>query len=112
MERVNQPLPNSLMVSCSIDIHNLRLVQAGGLRKGAVSVYVIEQDEVGKVLRQWSKTYDLQLDERQYVALLRSGMPFRQNVQPKAGVTTLRILVEDPATAEIGSLIIPLSRVH
>ncbi len=111
VERVNQPLPNSLMVACSIDIHNLRLVQTGGMRKGAVSVYVIEQDEAGKVLRQWSKTYDLQLDERQYMALLRSGMPFRQNVQPKAGVTTLRILVEDPTTADIGSLIIPLSQV-
>ena len=111
VERVNQPLPNSLMVACSIDIHNLRLVQAGGLRKGAVSVYVIEQDEAGKVLSQWSKTYDLQLDESQYVALIRSGMPFRQNVQPKAGATTLRILVEDPATAEVGSLIIPLSQV-
>jgi VWFA-related protein len=111
VERLNQPLANSLMVACSIDIHNLRLGQAGGLRKGAVSVYVLQQDAAGKVLGQWTKTYDLQLDERQYVALLRSGMPFRQNVQPKAGVTTLRILVEDPATAEIGSLIIPLSQV-
>jgi len=111
VERVNQPLSNSLMVACLIDIHNLRFVQAGGLRKGAVSVYVVEQDVIGKVLSQWSKTYDLKLDERQYVALLRSGMPFRQNVQPKDGVTTLRILVEDPSTSEIGSLIIPLSQV-
>jgi hypothetical protein len=38
-------------------------------------------------------------------------MPFSQDVLPKAGLTTLRILVEDPATAEIGSLIIPLSQV-
>jgi hypothetical protein len=111
VERVNQPLPNSLLVACSIDIHNLRFVQAGGVRKGAVSVYVVEQDVIGKVLSQWSKTYDLQLDEKQYVALLRSGMPFRQNVQPKDGVTTLRILVQYPATAEVGSLIIPLSQV-
>jgi hypothetical protein len=63
------------------------------------------------VLSQWTKTYDLQLSEKQYAALLKSGMPFSQDVQPKAGVTTLRILVEDPATAEIGSLIIPLSQV-
>ncbi len=111
VERVNQPLANSLMVACSIDIHNLRFVQAGGLRKGAVSVYVLQQDAAGKVLGQWSKTYDLQLSDKQYAALLRSGMPFRQNIQPKDGVTTLRILVEDPATAELGSLIIPLSQV-
>jgi VWFA-related protein len=112
VDRVNQPPPNSLRLLCSIDIHNLRLVQSGDLRKGAVHVYVIEQDGVGKVLRQWDKTYDLQLSEKQYAALLKSGLPFSQNVQPKAGVTTLRILVEDPATSEIGSLIIPLSQIE
>jgi VWFA-related protein len=112
VDRVNQPPPNSLRLLCSIDIHNLRLVQSGDLRKGAVHVYVIEQDGVGKVLRQWDKTYDLQLSEKQYAALLKSGLPFSQNVQPKAGVTNLRILVEDPATSEIGSLIIPLSQIE
>jgi len=110
VDRVNQPLPNSLRLLCSIDIHNLRLVQTGDLHKGAVSVYVIQQDGVGKVLSQWIKTYDLQLSEKQYTALLKSGMPFSQDVQPKAGVTTLRILVEDSATADVGSLIIPLSQ--
>jgi VWFA-related protein len=110
VDRVNEPLPNSLRLLCSIDVHNLRLVQTGDLRKGAVSVYVIQQDGVGKVLSHWTKTYDLQLSEKQYAALLKSGMPFSQDVQPKAGVTTLRVLVEDPATSDIGSLIIPLSR--
>ncbi len=111
VDRVDQPLPNSLKLLCSIDIHNLRLVQTGDLHKGAVSVYVIQQDGVGKVLSQWTKTYDLQLSRKQYAALLKSGMPFSQDVQPKAGLTTLRVLVEDPATTEIGSLIIPLSQV-
>ena len=111
VDRVNQPLPSSLRLLCSIDIHNLQLVQTGNLRKGAVSVYVIEQDRSGKVLSQWSRTYDLRLSEKQYAVLLKSGMPFSQDVQPKAGVTTLRVLVEDPATAELGSLIIPLSQV-
>src|SRR5208282_3364034 len=78
VDRVNQPLPNSLKVLCSIDIHNLRLAQTGVLREGAVSVYVIEQDGTGKVLSQWSKTFDLRLSEKQYAALLKSGMPFSQ----------------------------------
>ncbi len=112
VDRVNEPLPNSLRILCSIDIHDLRLVQTGDLRRGAVSVYVIQQDEAGKVLSQWSETYDLRLSVKQYTALLKSGMPFRQDVQPKAGATTVRVLVEDPATAEVGSLIIPLSQVH
>jgi len=110
VDRVDQPMPNSLRLLCSIDIRSLRLLQTGDLRKGAVSVYVIQQDGVGKVLSQWTKTYDLQFSEKQYATLLKSGMPFTQDVQPRTGVTTLRVLVEDPATAEIGSLIIPLSR--
>ena len=111
VDRVNEPLPNSLKVLCSIDIHNLRLAQTGNLRKGAVSVFVIQQDVVGKVLGQWTKTYDLQLSEKQYAALLNSGMPFTQNVQPKPTATTLRVLVQDPATAQIGTLIIPLAQI-
>jgi VWFA-related protein len=111
VDRVDQPLPNSLRLLCSIDIHNLQLAQTGDSRKGAISVYVIQQDGVGKVLSQWSKTYDLRLSEKQYAALLKSGMPFSQDVQPKSGATMLRILVQDPTTAEIGSLIIPLSQV-
>jgi VWFA-related protein len=111
VDRVNHPLPNSLKVFCSIDIHNLRFVQAGDLHKGAVTVYVVQQDATGKMLGQWGKTFTLQLAEKQYAALLNSGMPFSQDVQPKPGVTTLRILVEDPATAEIGSLIIPLAQI-
>jgi VWFA-related protein len=111
VERVNQPLPNSLRLLCSIDIYNLQLVQTGDLRKGAVSVFVIQQDATGKALSQWTKTYDLQLSEMQYTALLKSGMSFTQDVQPKAGATTLRVLVQNPTTAEVGSLIIPLSQV-
>jgi VWFA-related protein len=111
VDRVNQPLPNSLKLSCSIDIHTLRLVQTGDLHKGALNVYVVQQDGTGKMLSQWAKTYDLQLTEKQYAALLNSGMPFTQNVQPKPTATTLRVLVQDPATAQLGSLIIPLSQV-
>src|SRR5271167_2327191 len=65
VDRVNQPLPNSLRLLCSVDIHSLRFVQTGDLRKGAVSVYVIQQDGGGKVLSRWSKTYDLRLTEKQ-----------------------------------------------
>jgi VWFA-related protein len=111
LDRVDHPLPNSLMLSCSIDIHNLRFVQNADLHKGAVRVYVLQQDAAGKVLGQWTKTYDLQLSDKQYAALLKSGMPFHQDVQPKPGTTTLRLLVQNPATAELGSLIIPLSQV-
>jgi VWFA-related protein len=112
LDRTNQPRANSLNLVCSIDIHNIQLVQSGNLRKGAIVVYVIGQDAAGKVLHQWGKTYNLQFTDDQYAALLKSGIPFRQGIQLRPDVTTLRVLVEDPATSEVGSLIIPLSQVN
>jgi len=110
VERVNQP-PHSLRVLCTIDAHNLRLVQSGGLRKGSVEVYIVEQDQTGKVVLQSGKTFTLQFPEKQYDALLKSGILFHEFVQPHADVTTLRVLVEDPSTSELGSVIIPLAQI-
>jgi VWFA-related protein len=111
LERVNEPRADSLNLVCSIDLHGIRFTQSGNLRKGTVVVYVIEQDKTGKTLLRWDKGYNLQFTESQYAALLKSGIPFRQNVEPRPGATTLRVLVEDPATSEVGSLIIPLSQI-
>ena len=111
VSRVNQPAPNSLALSGSIGIQDLQLAQSGEIRTGALDITVIEQDQTGKVLRESANRINLRFTEKQYPAVLKSGITFRKTVQPQAGMTTLRVLVEDPATAEIGSLIIPLSQV-
>ncbi len=108
--RVEEPLPHCLSLSGMIDIHNVRFQQVGAVRKGAVEVATIEQDETGKILRQSASRIGLNFKEAQYLAVLKSGFTFHQFVQPQAGVTTLRIVVEDAATAQLGSLIIPLSQ--
>lgn len=109
--RVETPLPHCLSLFGLIDIHNVRLEETRGLHKGAVEVATIEQDETGKILRQSASRISFDFKEQAYSAYLKSGFTFHQFVQPMAGVTTLRVLVEDPATAEVGSLIIPLSQV-
>ena len=111
VDRVEQPLWHCLSVFGSIDIHNLRLAKNGAVRKGAVDVITIEQDESGKVLAQSGSTITLRFADKQYADYLKTGFPFHQYVQPKADAATLRILVEDSGTAEVGSLIIPLSQV-
>ncbi|MGB6961245.1 MAG: VWA domain-containing protein [Candidatus Acidiferrum sp.] len=110
--RVEEPLPHCLSLFGLIDIHNVRLEQKGGLRKGAVEVATIEQDETGKILRQSASRINLNFMETQYLSILKSGFTFHQFVQPQAGATTLRIFVEDPSTAQLGSLIIPLAQVN
>ena len=110
--RVDQPLPHCLSIFGSIDIRNLHLAESGGVRSGALDVVTIEQDESGKVLAQSGSTIKLQFAQKQYLDYLKAGFPFHQYVQPQEHATTLRILVDDPDTAGVGSLIIPLSQLR
>jgi VWFA-related protein len=111
VDRVNQPTPNSIALSGSIGIHDLQLVQSGEIRTGALDVTVIEQDETGKVLLESTNRINLRFTQKQYPAVLETGITFRKSVLLQAGATTLRVLVQNPATAAIGSLIIPLSQI-
>jgi VWFA-related protein len=112
IDRVEKPLPHCLSIFGSIDIHNLRLSENGGVRKGGVEVVTIEQDRSGKVVAQSASTISFRLSDKEYADYLKSGFPFHQYVQPSPDAATLRILVEDLTAAEVGSLIIPLSQVR
>jgi VWFA-related protein len=109
--RADLATPHSLSLIGSISIHDVHLVQSGEMRVGAVDITVIEQDETGKVLHESANRLNLRFTEKQYPAVLESGITFRKSIQPQAGVTMLRVLVQDPSTAAIGSLIIPLAQV-
>jgi VWFA-related protein len=111
VSRLNQPTPDSLSLSGSIGIHDIQLAEGGQLRTGALDITVIEQDQTGKVLRESANRIHLRFSEKQYPDILKSGIRFRKSVQPQSGATTLRVLVQDPATAAIGSLTIPLAHV-
>jgi hypothetical protein len=112
IDRVEKPLPHCLSIFGSIDIHKVQALQNGGVRKVALDVVTIEQDQSGKVVAQSGGTINLPLTDKRYTDYVKSGFPFHQYVQPKPEATTLRILVEDPSTAEVGSLIIPLSQIR
>jgi VWFA-related protein len=111
VDRVEKPLPHSLSVSGTIDIRNVQLAENGTLREGSVDVLTIEQDQAGKTVAQSGSKIDFRMPEAEYANYLKSGFPFHQYVQPSPTVATLRIVVEDPSTAEVGSLIIPLTNV-
>jgi VWFA-related protein len=112
VSRANQPTPNSLALSGSIGIHDLHLAQSGEIRTGALDITVIEQDETGKVLKESANRINLRFTEKQYPVVLESGITFQKSVQALSGATTLRVLVQDPSTAAIGSLVIPLSHIN
>jgi VWFA-related protein len=111
VDRLDQPSENSLGLSGSIAIRDLRLAQVGNLHVGALDVTVLEQDQTGQVLHESTNRLNLRFTEEKYAAVLKAGINFRKSLQPQAAATTLRVLVQDPITAAIGSVIIPLSQV-
>jgi len=110
--RVVVPAPNSLLVEGRIDAHELRLEEKGKQRVGAVEVIILEQDGRGKILAHSTNRLNLRMQPEQYAGALATGIRFEKHVEPKPETTTLRILVQDRESAQIGSVIIPLSQIH
>lgn len=108
--RVDQP-PDTVQIAGSIGLNNLQLASQNGTRTGVVDLYFITQDAAGNVLSQASTHLRLKLTEEQYQDYLKSGIVFRDQIQVKKQTAVLRILVQDPATSEVGSVIVPLARI-
>lgn len=111
IDRVEKPLPHCLSIFGSIDIHNVQAIKNGNIQRFALDVVTVEQDQSGKVVAQSGSTINVDLSDKRHSDYVNSGVPFHQYVQPKTDATTVRILVEDPSTAAVGSLVIPLSQI-
>ncbi len=110
--RVDVPAPNMLSILGTIHVRELRLAEKGTVREGAVDVTILEQDLTGKVVSQSLNRLILRMAPEQYAAALETGVRFEKHVESKPDAATLRIVVEDPSSAQVGSLIIPLSQIQ
>jgi VWFA-related protein len=108
--RVDQPR-DTVQVTGSIGLKSLQIAEQNGMRTGIVNLYFIAQDAAGNVLGQASTHLRLKLTGQQYQDYLKSGVAFRSRLQLKKQTAVLRIVVQDPASSEVGSVIIPLARV-
>ena len=100
-----------ILVPGSVGLRNVRMRQDKGVYRGAIDLYVIEQDTAGKV--QWQNIHrlNLQLTDAQYRDYLQSGISFRESVASREDMAILRVVVEDPSTAVTGSLIISKNQI-
>jgi VWFA-related protein len=111
IERIDQPKPGSISISASIDLHQIELKPSGDLQKGAVEMWIVQQDAAGRIIARENKTLRLELTKANYEQILKTGVLFRELVEAKPGVATLRIVVADSTNATTGSLIIPMSEI-
>jgi VWFA-related protein len=112
VDRVVEPPEQSasLAISGLIHLEDLRLEQEGDGWKGGFEVYVIEQDVNGGLLGKRHQRYNLQLTDAMRGEYVKTGLRFREVVDPKEGLATLRVLILDPNGSNIGSLIIPAEK--
>ena len=111
VDHTEQPQPHSLQLLGVVGIKDLRWPEQDGLKTGMIDVYEIQQDMTGKVLQQGNNRLRLRLTEQQYQTYLQSGIRFREVIQPNPHAAMLRVVVQEPGTSQVGSVIIPLSRV-
>ena len=111
IDKVSEPMPNSLRIAVHMNIQNIQLAESGDLRKGMVEIYLFQQDAAGLTIDQKRQKLSLSLTKEDYAAYLKSGISFQESVQPKNGLATLRILAGDPSGDAIGSLIIPVTHI-
>lgn len=102
---------SALSISGSVDLRDLQMEHNGDSSQGVIEIHLVQQDAAGKVLEGKHETLHLQLSPSEYNAYLKSGVFFRGAVDPKEGLTTLRILVVDVSRGTVGSLIIPVSEI-
>jgi hypothetical protein len=101
-----------LIVSGAVGLGGLELRQSRGVRRGAVTIGLTGQNAAGVVVQRMPNPIRLSLTAAGHAAALRNGLQFRQSFTPAPGVVTVPILVEEPATGNVGSLILPLNRAH
>lgn len=108
--RTEKETRNSLLLWGSVALQNIRVTQEKDLHRGSVDVHFVQQDTSGLVLEEIDHRLNFQLTDAQYRDDVKSGILFRQSIVPRKTMATLRVIVQDPTTAVVGSLIIPKSR--
>lgn len=68
-----------------MDIRDLPLAQSGEMHTGALDITVIEQNETGKVLCESANRINLRFSAKEYPAVLKSGITFRESLQSQEG---------------------------
>jgi VWFA-related protein len=109
--KLEKPKPHMLQLTGSIGIAGLPMPAEGDGHATMLEVRLVEQDAAGNVIRQAIHRMELRLSEAQYRAYLGTGVAFRQTLEPLPATAVVRVLVREPRSRQLGSVILPLRQV-
>ncbi|MGH7193946.1 MAG: hypothetical protein ACREJM_10495, partial [Candidatus Saccharimonadales bacterium] len=102
----------ALIIRGTVSISRLALREKSGLHQGSLLFALVSQNAAGAILHRRVTALALRLNHREYAGALRYGISFHQTLALGASAIMIRIVVEDRATGNVGSLIIPLNAPH
>jgi hypothetical protein len=99
---------SSVQVQTLIGTKALSLFPEGDRWTDNLDVLVVQRDKAGKVLDGSYDTLDLRLKPETYQALLRNGYIHRKEIRLLPKAASIRVVVRDDGSGEVGSVTIPL----
>ncbi len=101
--------PASCVVDLAIGLAGIRLQAAGSRWSGRLDVVLVQRDDSGN---EYEYSYDalgLNLRQDSYDRMLKTGVAYRRSVALNPKATSVRAIVRDAGSGNLGSLTIPLA---
>ncbi len=76
---------------------------------GQVEVVVVQRDNFGNEYGSFAQTVGLKLKQESYERALQNGLPYAHAIDLEPEATSVRVIVRDPNSGNIGTLTIPTS---
>ena len=96
---------------CELKLHiglaSVSLSPEGGQWTGRLALAVYGRDDSGNAYESLSKTVDLKLQQDSYDNALKTGLPYARSFRLDPKATSLRVMVRDLGSGNIGTLTIP-----
>jgi VWFA-related protein len=105
---VDKPKPGTLLVTLQISPEDLYLQQQGDRWMGNLELVFAQLAPGGRGLVKINQTVALNLTKARYEDTFKHGLIFYKSIEPDEAAESLRVVVQDRSTGNIGSLRVPL----
>jgi VWFA-related protein len=109
IDQVDQPRAGLYRVTTVVDPRNLKLEHSTDRWSGNIDIGFVQLDKDEHNLGGVSDNITLKLMEDTYQRVLREGVVIRRTLEPKPGVTHIRVVVMDDASGTVGSIRMPVA---
>ena len=108
-----RPAPDSGVAAHTLDLHigmaGVNLAPSGRELSGRIEMILVQRDNAGNEYAPYSQSTRVVVEESNYESLVRSGLAFRRDFTADPKATSLRVVVRDKTTGNLGTLTIPLA---